>query len=114
MRRLWPSSGHNFYLSFRGAVREGPKRFRPQTPQRCKPPPYPSATGGVERPPEGVAAYQARLAAMGALVMMMLAKAAKVMRRVRPTITAGLNVVSYGCAGRAAWHRALVAITAQD
>jgi hypothetical protein len=51
---------------------------------------------------------------MGALVMMMLAKAAEVVRRVRPTITAGLDVVGYGCAGTAAWHRALVAIAAQD
>ena len=45
---------------------------------------------------------------------MMLAQASKVVRRVRPTITAGLDMIGYGCAGRAAWNRALVAVSAQD
>jgi hypothetical protein len=51
---------------------------------------------------------------MGALVVMMLAKAAKVMRRVRPTIPARLDVICHAGAGRAARHRASVAIAAQD
>jgi hypothetical protein len=45
---------------------------------------------------------------------MMLAQASQVMRRVRPTITAGLDVIGYAGAGRAAWNRALVAIAPQD
>ena len=89
-------------------------RSCPQSPQRFSPPLPPSAAGGVERPAGSVAAYQARLAAMGALVMVMLTQASQVVRRIGPAVAARLDVVGYAGPIRAAWDRASVAIAAQD